>query len=240
MPFVTLLILAAIVFFALTVETIVGFGASVLTVSLGALVLPIETLLAVFVPVNLLLSLSLILRHRDAVVWPLLTRSIAPWMLVGFPLGLLLFTWRAAVHLELWLAAFVIVLGVREWIGASGRSHPLLLVLGGVAHGALGTGGPLVVYSVRRQLDDPRAIRSTLAVLWAALNLLLIASYVWNGTLTIAHTATSAWLLVPLLLAMICGEWIARRANKVIVTRLVATLLLACGAALIVKSFRGA
>lgn len=210
-----------IVFFALLVEAVVGFGASVLAVSLGVLVLPLDEVLGAFVPVNLCLSLAIAVRHRDAIDWRLLTRSIAPWMLVGFPFGVLL---RHVFALQRPLGVFVILLGLREW-SIAGR---LMLFLGGVAHGALGTGGPLVVYSVRRALFDPRAVRATLAALWAVLNALLLVSLA-------DRVAPNAWLLLPTVAAIVFGDRVARQLDRAIVARVVSVLFVVCGAALLLR-----
>ena len=64
--------LAALVAVAFAVEATVGFGSTVLVVTVGAQWLPLEELLAAFVPVSLVLSAVLlgrarrVVRHHDA------------------------------------------------------------------------------------------------------------------------------------------------------------------------------
>ena len=55
------------------------------------------------------------------------------------------------------------------------------LALGGIAHGLFGTGGPMIVYVARRRLADKLAFRSTLAVLWLALNAALLTKFITTG-----------------------------------------------------------
>src|SRR5690554_6212859 len=47
-----------------TVEAVTGFGSLVIALALGALLLPVAELLPVLVPLNVLMSGSLVLRHR--------------------------------------------------------------------------------------------------------------------------------------------------------------------------------
>jgi hypothetical protein len=62
-----LALLAAMLAAGFFVEAVAGFGGTVLAVSLGATRWPIATVLAVFLPLNLLLSAYLATRHRRAV-----------------------------------------------------------------------------------------------------------------------------------------------------------------------------
>ena len=61
----TLVTLAAVVALAFTIEATIGFGATVITVALGALFLPIDALLPVYIPVHIMLSASIVLRCRS-------------------------------------------------------------------------------------------------------------------------------------------------------------------------------
>src|SRR5690348_15809954 len=46
------------------IEAVTGFGSLVIALALGALLLPVAELLPVLVPLNVLMSGSLVLRHR--------------------------------------------------------------------------------------------------------------------------------------------------------------------------------
>src|SRR5690554_8057730 len=66
-----------------TVEAVTGFGSLVIALALGALLLPVAELLPVLVPLNVLMSGSLVLRHRRQLDGALLLRAILPLMLLG-------------------------------------------------------------------------------------------------------------------------------------------------------------
>jgi uncharacterized membrane protein YfcA len=244
------LAIAVIVLAALVVEASLGFGATVIAVALGAFFYPIDVLLPAYVPVNMLLSAYLVVRHRDGVDRRILLRRIVPFMAIGLPAGLLLFRYSTGPHLKVLFGVFVVVLSALElWRllhaapAAAGEAAPatrplatapaaVLLLLGGVIHGAFGTGGPMAVYVAGRQLTDKRVFRSTLSALWLLLNGVLLASFAIKGRLDATSFGRSAILLVPLGLGIFLGEQVHRRVPEQAFRRGVHVMLLLAGLAL--------
>jgi len=254
-----LLAFAAIVLVALVVEASLGFGATVIAVALGAFFYPIDVILPAYVPVNMVLSAYLVLRHRDAVDGRLLLRRIVPFMALGLPAGLLLFRYSSGPLLKALFGVFVVGLAAFELLrlgrdaraaraarAATGDAPALaplaaapaaaLLLLGGVIHGAFGTGGPMAVYVAGRQIADKRVFRSTLSALWLALNGVLVVTYALGGYLTPASVKLSLVLLVPLAVGTVVGEWTHRRLQGRTFAALVFTVLLLAGLALALRS----
>jgi len=256
MSHVPLLAFAAIVLLALVVEAALGFGATVIAVALGALFYPIDVILPAYVPVNMVLSAYLVLRYRDAVDGRLLLRRIVPFMALGLPAGLLLFRYSSGPLLKALFGVFVVGLAAVELLrlgraaraarATTGDAPPLaplatapaaaLLLLGGVIHGAFGTGGPMAVYVAGRQIADQRVFRSTLSALWLALNGVLVVTYALGGYLTPASVKLSLVLLVPLAVGTVVGEWTHRRLQGRTFAALVFTVLLLAGLALALRS----
>jgi uncharacterized membrane protein YfcA len=57
----------------------------------------------------------------------------------------------------------------------------LILVVGGMVHGAFASGGPLVVLYASKTLTDKGSFRATLCLLWTTLNTLLLINYLRSG-----------------------------------------------------------
>jgi uncharacterized membrane protein YfcA len=112
----------------------------------------------------------------------------------------------------------------------------VLLVLGGLIHGAFGTGGPMAVYVAGRQLTDKRVFRSTLSALWLLLNGVLVVTYALGGYLTVQSAKLSLVMLVPLLVGTVVGEWTHQRLKGRTFAMLVFAVLLVAGLALAVRS----
>src|SRR5262245_32504149 len=152
-----LVILGLIALSAFATEGAIGFGGTVLAASIGAQVVPLELLLPAFVPLNLLMSSWLLGRGFSAIAWRLLAVEVAPAVGVGFAIGLLLFHLPAKHVFAFGFGVFVIGLATLQLVRPAGKplARPLqwlMLGLGGVVHGLFGTGGPMIVYVVRRRL----------------------------------------------------------------------------------------
>lgn len=244
----TLAAFLLVVLLAFVTEAVVGFGSTVLVVTLSAHLYPLETVLAAYVPVNLLLSAYLVVRHHDGIDRRALKTRILPFVGLGMPLGLLLSPLREGTLLRALFATFVLLIAAIElWRVLSARAatnpRPLglpatvaALVTGGVIHGIYGSGGPLVVYYASRALPDKRVFRSTLSALWLVMNAALLSSFIWSGLLTAQTCQLSLWLLPALAL----GVWVGERIHGKVAPRPfrigVFSLLLVAGGALLARS----
>lgn len=206
--------LALIVALAFTVEGALGFGATLVAVTLSAFLVPIDVLLPSFVPLNMILSASIVARSWRAVDVRLLFFRIVPWMGLGLPLGM----WTAR-HLDGHLLVkgfglFVAVLAMLE-LRARHAAQPsngsraggnVLLALGGLVHGAFGTGGPMAVYVAGRSLVDKAAFRATLSALWIVLNVVLVGGFAMDGRVNASSVTLSAMLAAGLVAGIVLGE----------------------------------
>lgn len=239
--------LGVIVAFAFTVETIAGFGATVISVSLAANLMPLDQLLPIVVPLNVALSAYLVGRHARHVDRGVLVRRFLPSFGIGMPIGLALFNFLPGVALKLLLGAFLCVFAPLELRrltrrgGADGKpvagaAQAALLGAAGVIHGALSTGGPLVVYWAARAIPDKAAFRATLSALWLATGLILVANYTAMGLVNGESLARSALLFVSVFVGIGAGEWLHARVSETRFRVLAYSLLLLTGITLVVTN----
>ena len=127
---------------------------------------------------------------------------------------------------------------MRRAAGTCWRGQKIaLLAAGGLAHGLFGTGGPMIVYVVRRRLPDKRAFRSTLAVLWLVLNAALLASFASQGLYASRSTLEAGGVLaIAFVPGLAIGERVHRKLAPARFERAVWLLLLVAGAALALRS----
>lgn len=248
----TTVALAGVVLAAFAVEAALGFGATVVTVALGAFLIPIETLLPAFVPVNMVLSLYVAARYRRDVDARFLFTRIVPWMGLGLPFGLLLGARLGSAALRLVFGVFVVLLSAIELrrgrSGAGSRSEGpagpgagrfvggALLFAAGAVHGIFSTGGPLAVYVSGRELPDKARFRATLSSLWLVLNVALLALFAVAGRLGGGSLALSTVLFPPLLGGIVLGEVLHRRVPVALFRTLVFALLLCAGTLLAARA----
>lgn len=227
----TALLLALVALLAFTVEGAIGFGSTVIAVSIGAQLVPLDMLLPAFVPLNILLSLSFV---RGPIQWRTLLVEIAPIVAIGAAVGLALSHVLAPGLLLVAFGAFVVVLSSTQLAKLDLRWPVPLLALGGIVHGLFGTGGPMIVYVTRKKIADKTAFRATLAVLWIALNTILVVSFV------AASRAPSPELVLAMGAAILPGRLAGERLHRALdaqrFERVVWIVLLVAGAALALRS----
>jgi uncharacterized membrane protein YfcA len=239
--------LAAVVLLAFVVESAAGFGATVVTVTLGAQLLPLDAVLGAFLPVNVVLSLVLVARNARAIDRAFLVRRILPWMGLGTAIGLTFARFRAETWIKIVFAAFVVLLSLFELVTLRRKSEervrPLALPVAaaalstaGVVHGLFACGGPLVVYVVSRTLRDKASFRATLSALWLIMNVVLVATMVRDGTIAGASLLTSAALVPPLLLGLVVGNRLHHRLDERSFRVAVFSLLLVAASVLLLRS----
>lgn len=235
--------LAAISFAAFATEAALGFAGTVLAVSLGAQVVPLDLLLPAFIPINLALSLSVALVDRTRIGWRQLAVELAPPVAIGAAIGLALFRLPARLHLQLAFGLFVVALAALELVRmrrpASSPSRwagRALLLAGGLAHGLFGAGGPLIVYVLRQRLTDKAAFRATLAIVWLTLNSLLCASYAAMDLYRSEVGTAMVAMAVVVAPAFIAGNRLHRAIEPALFHRVVVLLLLGAGALLAVRT----
>jgi uncharacterized protein len=283
---VSLASLCAIVFFAFLTEAVVGFGSTILTVTLAAHLMPLDELLPAFVPNSVLLSTALLAKGRGKIERRFLLRGVLPAVAVGMAAGLALFRLKSELWLQLAFGSFVVALALLDLArGApagfpasypaalpaalpagfpdpipSGHADPGaqvsvglpgpqagalpapvaagLLAIGGMVHGLFGSGGPMIVYVAGRQIEDKRALRATLAVLWLVLNGVLLVNYGTLGLLDARSATRSAAMLPGLVLAVFLGDWVHGRLPPRPFKILVNVILLIAGGSLAIRTLR--
>lgn len=239
-------ILAPFVFLAYATEALTGFGAALVAVTLGALFYPIDLLVPVVVPLNVVVTGYISLRHRALIDRRLLFKQILPYMTLGIALGTLLFPLAKGLALKWLLGLLVMTFAGRQlWLMLSRREHDnpqlpywavaLLQIAAGVTHAFYTTGGPLLVYSIGR-LDLPKSVfRSTMCTVWATLNTIMIGVFVANGRINPTSLKLTAGLLLVLPLGILAGEWAHGRINQRQFGLFIYILLTFSGVALLFK-----
>ncbi len=221
----TLLAFGSVVLGAYAVQTVTGFGSMLVCVTLGALFMPLPEVLSLAVPISLLQTGYIAVRHRASIDWKLLLRAILPLMGVGAGLSLLAFGDLRSPWMRPALGVLVLTLALRElWsrLCATGVAlSPLSPAVergaifgAGVVHGLFATGGPLLVYALGRKGLDKHTFRSTVTAVWLVLNVLLCAAYFYDGRFDGSTPLKLVWLAPALGLGVVIGEVLHRRVDE--------------------------
>ncbi|MFA6034421.1 MAG: sulfite exporter TauE/SafE family protein [Myxococcota bacterium] len=239
-----LAILAVVIVAAQTVETITGFGATVIALALGAQIFPVETLVMALVLIGLPQSLWIVARGWRHLDRRTLLLKILPLCGAGLAAGRLLEGRLDGAQLKLALGIFVIAVSSVELarlVRNSGRTAPMprmaggaVLLGGGFVHGIFATGGPLIVYYASRAIPDKAAFRVTLSVLWLILNVTLCVTWLAGPGIKPESLLIAAWMIAPLAAGIVLGELLHGRINDLVFRKVVQALLLIIGVLLVV------
>lgn len=255
----TLALLAVSVALAFFLEAVTGFGGTLVAVSLGGALMPVRELLPAILPLNLVVSTLIVGRNPTAVDGKLLFRRVLPAMLLGFPVGAVLFQWLGARSGALEGALGLVVLGVtgaQLWnarfpprsestrglqAAVGGRGQPVgrmvaALGIAGVVHGAVGVGGPIVVMTLGRLGLDKHVFRATLSALWALLGVALLVSYGLAGVLDATSLHRTLLLAPAMVLGLVAGQLVHARLDPARFRTAVDALLVAAGIVLVGRS----
>jgi uncharacterized membrane protein YfcA len=232
-------LLGAIVAVAFAVEATTGFGATVIAVTLGVHLFPLDELLPVIVPLGLVMSVTIAWRQRAHADRALLGRLVLPLMLAGLAIGFAIFERASSGALQRAYGAFVVALAAAELVRmrrATQPQRPLssaatrAAVLGaGVIHGLWSSGGPVLVYALGRLPIEKRAFRATLVTVWTVMGVSLTVAYAATGRVGRDTLAATAALLPVLAVAFAAGEWLHHRLDETRFRRVVYALLVAAG-----------
>jgi uncharacterized membrane protein YfcA len=216
--------LAAIVLISYTTQAMSGFGSTILALTLGVHLYPIDVLLPVLVPLDMVVNLYLVTRHYRHINRPYLFRSILPAMGFGVLAGIIVFQYIEGDLLKQLFGLLVILLSMRELYRLLRNRHDQLalsntaaqtcIVAAGIVHGIYASGGPLLVYAVSRLNLSKSVFRSTLGAVWLIFSVVLTASYLITGKFTV-HSIRYILILLPMILAgILLGEWLHHRIDE--------------------------
>jgi hypothetical protein len=235
---------AAVIFAAFIVRGMSGFGAGLVAAPLLSFVMPIHAVVPMTGLLVFLLFVFLFIRDWREVAWPEWRRLAGP-TLIGVALGLVLFTSLDNRWLLTLLGVFLVIyasymlvthaFGMPAFQCSERWAFPL--GLGGSFLDTLfgGGGGTLVVIYMHARGYSGMTFRATIAVLWFVEMIARIGGYTWAGYYTV-NTLILVGLLLPVMAA---GNWVGERIGNLISPRtfslVIALLLLASGAAMLVR-----
>ncbi|MFK7989037.1 MAG: sulfite exporter TauE/SafE family protein [Sandaracinaceae bacterium] len=243
-----LLAFCGVVTVGYAVQTITGFGALLVCVTLGSLFMDLRAVLTLGVPISILQTLYIAIRRRDEVQWRLLFTRVLPAMMVGVAIGYVtLSPFGDTAWVKRVFGALVCLLATRElWrMHASDTPEPTTLhplagalatLAAGVIHGVYGTGGPLLVYALGKTELSKSQLRSTLSTVWLTLNTGLAVAFAFDGRYDGRTMMDLAVVLPGVAVGVLVGEWVHKRVNERTFRKGMFTLLLVAALALIARA----
>lgn len=193
------------------VESIFGFGGTVLFMALGGTLLDFKTLIYVALLAGMTASFTIVAYNFRRIVWMQLGYMLlltAPGVVLGAYL---------VEHLEgaLLLRIFALILII---FGLQGVFKPYWLLPrwagitaimgGGVAQGMFSTGGPVVILGMRGHFRHRQELRATMAAFFLLTNVWRLVQFMYHDSAVTQVMADHVWVVAPVVLAVVAGYWL--------------------------------
>lgn len=242
---VTYGLVGLIVCFTAFQEGVTGFGATVLALPFVTLLLgDITIAVPALVMQAWILALLIVLEARKHIVWREYFH-IALLVGLGLPFGIWMRHAINPYYLKWILAGFMIVVGTQGLIRLLiGKPHSKMsaakkaftssfLPLGGIIHGAFGTGGPLVVIYATRAITDKLLFRVTMCMMWFTMNTILTTQFLLGKGPHIEVFKIVGICLPFTLVGLFIGNKAHYRINEQAFRKVVYSVLIASGLVLV-------
>ena len=236
--------LALIVLISYSIQAMSGFGSTILALTLGVHLYPMDVLLPVLVPLDMLVNLYIVTRHHQHINQSLLYRTIIPNMGFGLLAGLVAFYYIQGEVLEKMFGILVIVLSIRELYRLFRRKQDqgvlsnlksaVYITAAGFIHGIYASGGPLLIYAVGK-LNLPKSVfRSTLGAVWLIFSIILTVFYIIAEKMTADSIKLFLILLPAIVIGIMLGEWLHHQIDEYRFKIFVFAVLLFAGLSIII------
>ncbi len=228
---VRVLLLGIVILTTHCLEGITGFGCTVLALPFVVLLLGIKTAVPVLVLMSWILAAYIIIRSHPHIRWKEYL-FIVFHVALGLPIGIFIFDHFSPEVLKGILAVFMIYIGISGVLktfknkslllsgtAAANSGKTLLmrfvLFLGGIIHGAFGSGGPFVVIYASKALTNKSLFRVTLSMLWLTVNTIMILKWTYSGDVWSWRIGRYTMFSLPFLVAgMTLGDYLHSRVNE--------------------------
>ena len=152
---------------------------------------------------------------------------------------MLLFSKMPVAFLKILLGIFMILVAIRgiyvsfikskKVIKVPGFLLNILLFLGGIIHGAFGSGGPFIVIYATKNLPKKSSFRATLCALWFTLNTIIIIEDLITSAITFSVLKLLLISLPFLIAGMVIGNVAHGKLKEDLFTKLIYIVLFFSG-----------
>lgn len=179
---------------------------------------------------------------------------------IGMPVGVYLFNHFPSETLKLLLGIFIVVTSLmmlkKEYFKSDNQRvlpayvYYIILLAGGIIHGAFATGGPFVILYATRYLKDKGQFRVTLSLLWFSLNSILfmtdatfqpfmnsIQGVIFQGAEMTKILLDTIWMIPFLGIGIVVGELVHNKVNASVFRKIVFWVLLGTGIFIVIAHF---
>ena len=231
MELTQILLFSFIIMTTYFIEGLIGFGGTIMAIPLASMVIPLDKTVHVLTIIVLLASLFIAIKDFKYIAKKEFMK-ITGFMVLGLPIGMVLFKILPERPLKMCLGIFMIFVGAKglyqlkkskeqkttdEVSTETSKSQSLIenitLFLGGIVHGAFTCGGPFVVVYATKNIKNKYSFRATLCALWATLNTIMLAINIFRNEITFEVVKLSGITMMFVIVAIISSNILIKKIN---------------------------
>ncbi len=208
---ISVVLFGIVIFFAMFVQGLTGFGGPLLAMPFGIVLLGIQTARPTLtILACLAASLVAVPRYKDINVKKFLIMTAV--MLAGVIAGDLILNNFSLKPLLILYAVVVMIIGFKRLLVSQKKALPVPLQYGalgiaGIMQGMFISGGSFLVLYAVEKIKNKDEFRATVSAVWVPLNVYLIIKYLCTGVFTVPEIKLTALMIIP----EVIGIWLAGR-----------------------------
>lgn len=229
-----------VVMFGVFVQSLVGFGGTLLSMPLGIMLLGLNTTKPIITFGGWITGVIVLIAEYKHINWKEFAKMTGV-MLLGV-LGGIWATGKVQLNFLLIIYGLIVAgIGAKKLFLPSVREasptiQNICLAIAGLMQGFFVSGGSfLVVYAVAR-IKEKQEFRATVNAVWAFLNIIMVATFALNGSLTREVMTMGAICIVPILVAIWLGGLLTKKVNQATFLKAIYIVLIVSGLVLLVTN----
>lgn len=234
-----LLLIFLIIFLSNIVQTSTGFAGSMLSLPFLIYLISLSDSKILITIIGIIWSIWILLKDYKTINWRFVFK-IGLIMIIGIIIGIVLLKWIPTNYVILLMSIVILGSAIKNLIGKNIKKNSKFLnfifgLSSGIMQGMVLMGGPFLVLVANDDLTNRKTYRSTLAMLWLFVNLVLMIIYQMQHLINKNVMILSIIDVIPLILAIYVGELLNKKLNHKQFELLVNILLIFSAVSMLVK-----
>ena len=209
------------------VESIIGFGGSLVAFSVLGFFVDIKELILMAIYTATTASIFVVASDYKGFAQNIFFKSF-PYCLIGTFIGAVFFTHNSSGVIIFSFGLFLLFLAAKtiffDDIKLPKHFSQLVLTIGGISQGLFGIGGPFFASALKDKFKNKSEMRATLAIFFIVFNLIRICQFSLQGTLTPDIFFKLWWIAAPLAISIHLGHRVHKKISESNFKKIVALL----------------
>lgn len=238
------LLFCLVVFTSNVIQGITGFAGTLIAMPFLIMLVDMDTAKQVLNITGILASIYIVYKDYKYISWKYY-KNIVLFMMLGLFVGLYSYDKIPKDIISIAFSVFVIFVAIRGFYilikspenqkTISDFTCNIILILAGVVHGLIVSGGPLLVVYATEKIKDKKSFRATLSAVWLILNTVILVQNIVLGKVTSMQITYTAIAIVPLAFGIIVGGILHNKLKQRTFMYISYILLLISGISLMLK-----